>query len=248
MSTVDPHDELRDLVAVYALDAVEPGERAAIEAHLETCPRCRADLRTYQETAAALAYPGGTAPIEIWDRIVASLGEVPTAPPPLSIGVSGERRRARLPLLVGAALAAAAVAVIAVLGVVVGHQAKRIDHLDATAASQAMFQAAVVASMQPGSRNLPLVSEHGQNVGEVVVTGSGHGWLIANGLSSLPASRTYQLWAIVAGQARSVGLLGPEPVIAAFTASPVSSALALTDERAGGAAAPTGTPVASATM
>jgi anti-sigma factor RsiW len=57
--------EIHDLVAAYALDAVDDDERMAFERHLETCERCRNELASLRDTAASLAYAAG-----------------PTAPPP----------------------------------------------------------------------------------------------------------------------------------------------------------------------
>lgn len=48
------HEEYRDLLALSALDA-ECEERRALEAHVEVCADCRAELRELREAAAALA-------------------------------------------------------------------------------------------------------------------------------------------------------------------------------------------------
>ena len=50
-----PHDhEIEELLGAYALDAVNAEEATAVEVHLTTCPRCRAELDAYREMAAAL--------------------------------------------------------------------------------------------------------------------------------------------------------------------------------------------------
>jgi anti-sigma-K factor RskA len=54
-----PHD----LVAAYALGALDDDEREAFDAHLEDCERCREEAVALAETASALAYaPEGPAP------------------------------------------------------------------------------------------------------------------------------------------------------------------------------------------
>jgi len=72
------HDEIEGLLAAYALDAVDPDERATVESHIEGCPRCRSELDAYRELAAAI----GTSmalesaeppPDELWHRISAGL-------------------------------------------------------------------------------------------------------------------------------------------------------------------------------
>jgi anti-sigma-K factor RskA len=61
MEREGPHD----LVAAYALDALDDEERRAFDAHLETCERCQADAIALAEAAAALAYvPEEAAPPE----------------------------------------------------------------------------------------------------------------------------------------------------------------------------------------
>ena len=48
------HEESRDLLAAFALDAVESGEREEIEAHVAVCPRCRAELDSHRQVASGL--------------------------------------------------------------------------------------------------------------------------------------------------------------------------------------------------
>jgi len=67
------HRELQELLGAYALDAVDPDEAAAVEEHVASCPRCRAELAEHRETAAMLASVGAPAPEGVWDRIAAEL-------------------------------------------------------------------------------------------------------------------------------------------------------------------------------
>jgi anti-sigma factor RsiW len=86
MSTDLRHREIEELLAAYALDAVDAAEAAMVEAHLGGCPLCRAELDGYRETAAALGTTAAAAaadrtdapPPELWDRIAVSLAA--TAP------------------------------------------------------------------------------------------------------------------------------------------------------------------------
>jgi anti-sigma-K factor RskA len=56
-------DPPHDLVAAYALDALDEDERRDFDAHLETCERCQEQALAFAEAAAALAYaPEGPAP------------------------------------------------------------------------------------------------------------------------------------------------------------------------------------------
>ncbi len=49
------HEELEVLVSAHALDALDPADAAAVDAHLESCESCRAAFDEALETAAALA-------------------------------------------------------------------------------------------------------------------------------------------------------------------------------------------------
>lgn len=53
MSTND-HSRWSEELAAYALGALEPGEAAAFERHLEGCERCRGDLRWLQPAVQSL--------------------------------------------------------------------------------------------------------------------------------------------------------------------------------------------------
>ncbi len=70
------HDELIELLGVYALDAVSPDERRAIEAHLEICPACRAEVAEHIEVAAGLsALSVAPPPADLFERIRRSLDD-----------------------------------------------------------------------------------------------------------------------------------------------------------------------------
>ncbi len=63
------HEELEDLLGSYALDALEPDERAVVEAHLHHCPICSAEVDRHHEVTGLLTNPEGEAPAALWDRI-----------------------------------------------------------------------------------------------------------------------------------------------------------------------------------
>ena len=46
--------DLHDLTAGYALDALDPDERARYEEHLASCETCRAELQEFWQVAGAL--------------------------------------------------------------------------------------------------------------------------------------------------------------------------------------------------
>ncbi|MGA8247905.1 MAG: zf-HC2 domain-containing protein, partial [Nocardioides sp.] len=50
-----PISDIHALSGAYAVDALDDAERAQFEAHLATCPECRAEVRSFSETAALIA-------------------------------------------------------------------------------------------------------------------------------------------------------------------------------------------------
>ena len=54
--------DLHHLAAAYALDALEPDERAAFEAHYPSCEICSREVVEFRQTAAVLAAQTATPP------------------------------------------------------------------------------------------------------------------------------------------------------------------------------------------
>jgi anti-sigma factor RsiW len=121
------HRELRELLGVAALGALEPAEHDRLQAHLDGCPSCRAELAELTPLAARLAAVDPDA-----------LDETPTPPPGLGAAVlariaaeeqrSGPPRHRAIPLTRRRALrpvlAAAAVVGVAAAGATVGWLAR----------------------------------------------------------------------------------------------------------------------------
>jgi hypothetical protein len=64
-----PHDEL----AIHALDALDPDELPALEAHLARCAACRAELDTHRDTLSRLVVPDEEPPSSVWEGIAQQL-------------------------------------------------------------------------------------------------------------------------------------------------------------------------------
>jgi anti-sigma factor RsiW len=111
-NTVEGHemtnDDLHDLTASYALDALDEDERRAYEDHLRDCEECRAELGSMSDTVGALAYAteGPVPPAELRSRIV----EAARAEPPKVVALRPRRTK----LYAGIAIAAAACAALAI--------------------------------------------------------------------------------------------------------------------------------------
>jgi anti-sigma-K factor RskA len=252
------HDEASDLLGAYALDAVDGDELTALEEHLETCPRCRAELDSLRDVAAAMGNSVEPTPEGLWSQIALRLPErqEDEEPPPMPrleqearppfrapAGGSPGRRRTMVSTIGAIAVAAAAAAV--VLGIGLVRADNNVSHLqDASPTVSAALQA-------PGHQVVVLDSSTSKaEQAKVVVLPSGQGYLVSSTLPSLDKGRTYQLWAIEGNQPISLGLLGGAPSHAAFTmaGSTRPSHLSVTSEPAGGSVFPTGPIIATGTV
>lgn len=237
MRTQFGHHDLEELLGVYALDAVDEEEQLAVEWHLPTCARCRAEVQEHREVAALLAHTGAPAPEGLWARIVEALDEnhpdfsfppvmpFPTMAPPQAASTH-HRWRARG----NAVLLAAAAAVIVVLGVQVEQQDDRLDEMSSVLALDALEQAYQAAQSTPGANVVQLASFDGRIDAQAVITEEGTGYLRASSLPRLPQGRIYQLWGVAGDQRVSLGSLGRTPEVASFGVSDQFVGLAITEE------------------
>jgi anti-sigma factor RsiW len=258
------HDEISELLAAHALDAVDGDERTELEAHLAECPRCRAALDSLREVAAALGNSVEPLPEGLWSHIASQLPErQPEEEPPAmpALGAQapaaspfrsppGARRRKGGTLATVAAIAVAAAAVAVVLGIGLVRADNRASNLQAQVAQQSSTVTQALAT--PGRSLVDLYSAAGTNtrVAQFVVVPDGRGYLVSSSLPSLSSGQTYQLWGFVGSDAISLGLLGPSPRQATFTMAGTTrpSRLSITAEPAGGTVVPTSPVVASGTV
>jgi anti-sigma-K factor RskA len=224
--------DLHELVAPYALDALDAGERERFERHLAECERCGARLAEFQEAAGALAFAaeGPEPPASLRGRILEearkeSAGKVVAFP----------RKRWALP----AVATIAAVAAFAAVGL--GIWATSLSHsLDRERSAKARY-ARAVELIGEGAQVKALASGKG---GLVVAPGGGNAALVVCGLASAPAGKTYEAWVIEGKTPRPAGLFrggsGCAPPVLLDREVPTGAIVAVTLEREGGAQAPTG--------
>ncbi len=250
------HEEINELLASYALDAVVSDECSDIEEHLEECPRCRGELDAYRDVAAALGTSVAPLPEDLWLSIVSRLPgsdaeRTPTArlfPDAVTRPVgahmrrrpmSGRARFAVVGSIMGAAAAAAAILGLGLFGT--NHAAPPND------AAPAVQSAGVVAALEtPGHMVINLGNDSTRTLAQFVLA-DGRGYLVSSRLPALGPAATYQLWGVVNGQPISLGLLGQSPSGSVFTlaGSSKTSQLRITVEPSGGSVVPSGAVVAS---
>ncbi len=225
--TTKPHDEVQELLGVYALDALDGDELAEIELHLAECPRCRAEVEEYREAAAQLAFTGMEAPAGVWQKIQAALEE---APPEIALARVVPFRPSRWQSL-GARLVATAAVVISLiaLGVAVTRSGDSApSSVDAEIAS---------AALDPAARQVHLVSSEGRSADVILLPSEGKAFLAKHSLPKLAADETYQLWGQQNGTKVSLGVLGSDPGHMVLPLGSSYEALAITAEKKPGVVA-----------
>jgi anti-sigma-K factor RskA len=206
---------VHELVAAYALDALDESERREFEEHLATCEQCREELEGLHDAAAALAYvPEGPAPPPaLRERVLKRVHE-DHAP-----NVVPLRRRFALPAVAAVAVVAAAAAI--VLAVWASSLSSSLDSKNA----------ALGVLSDRGSKHMTLGSQS-----EVVIAPNGRA-VVVSGLGRAPDGKTYELWVIDRGKAKPAGLFSRgtngKPVLLVRKV-PKGAQVGLSLERAGG--------------
>jgi hypothetical protein len=241
--------ELDELLPLHALDALDGEERAQVERYVARDEDARAELDSLREAISLLPPRDLPAPGSLWTGIERALDASPperaapplrlAAPAPAPAPAAPRPRRGRR---VVAVLAAAAIVLAVVLGVVVVRQQDRIDELAAEMHRDPMEQQAMAALGSPDAHVISLDALHGGDGVHVVMLPDGVGYLMGQQLPKLGADSTYQLWAKVgsddAARMVSLGVLGREPGISSFRLATVPTMFEVTREPASGSGVP----------
>ena len=225
---------IHELTAGYALDALDPEERVAYEAHLAGCASCREELSAFLETTEALAVAtsGPVPDTELRDRILGAA----RAEPQVVVPLEPRRRRLAPALAVAAGLAA-------VVAIALGLWAARLSSdLDRTRSALERQRSAAAVLADPAAKKVSLSAGEGR----LLVDGTGRAVLVLGGLDAAPPGKTYETWIIAGGKPTPAGLfpggnrvdvVGVDGVVAP------GDVVAVTIERDGGATKPSSTPI-----
>ena len=228
MNDGSPHE----LSAAYALDALDGDELRAYESHLAGCDRCREDVASFRETAAALAYD--IQPLEPPEELERRILKAARAERPNVVPL---RQRWAIP---SAALGAvAAVAAIAV-GVWAIHLSNSLDN----ERTQNRSQNAIVAILS----DCTMTPATGASA-RVCIAPTRKAVLTVDNLEPAGPGKTYEAWVIAGKRVEPAGLFpgGAGRTYLRLTKSvPAVATVAVTREKAGGVTAPTGAILISA--
>ena len=228
-------NDIHSLIGPYALDALDADERTRFEEHLDHCADCRTELTGFLATSTRLGDSTPVAPpVELKRRLMAQVARTPQERPIVTALSGRSRLRRTLPRL---AVAAATVVALSGLGAfAVEH--RRNDDLHATQDTLIRVLTAADAKTSEGSL---------ATSGDVRMISSKSRGLAVILTSDLPNlhGKTYQLWTIHDGRARSEGLLGPASSMRLVKNTSHAETIAITIEPTGGSKSPTTPPIAT---
>jgi anti-sigma-K factor RskA len=196
-------DELNVLAGAYALNALDDEERAAFEAHLETCEECAEEVRGMQAAAFELSRTTEVAPPpQLRADILASINQIrPLAPITDNVIALRRARNSRSAWQVMAA-ACALIAIVAAGWGFSQHRSGRTSVAQNSAVEQVLQASDLKAN----------TTAFEQGSGTVVYSNSEHKFvLIGHGIPALTSDKTYQLWLLPPnGSAVSVSTFVPD--------------------------------------
>jgi anti-sigma factor RsiW len=222
MNDGSPHQ----LSAAYALDALDGDDRQAYEAHLAGCERCREDVASFRATAAALAADVDLPPLPetLEHRILdAARAERPNVVP--------LPRRWAIP---AAALTVASVAAAIVLGIWAARLSNSLDRQRTSNKSQD-----AILAILSDCKVTPATGASAR----VCVAPTRKAVLAVDNLEPAGPGKTYEAWVIAGKRVQPAGLFrgGAGRRYVRLTKSvPMRATVAVTREKTGGVAVPTG--------
>lgn len=233
-----PHEEIAELLAAYALDALSPDDAGRVAEHVAGCRACQAELRAYRAVAdrlplaAPLAQPPARVKQALMRRVAARQA------PRLAAAQPGARTRGWREWLVRLSPAWSAVSLVLVIALAASTFAlwRQLDALRPTPQVGALRQVQLTGTQAaPEATGLLVLSLDGE-----------YGTLVVDRLPALDRERQYQLWLLRDGQRESGGVfsVGADGYasLSVQSSQPLASysSFGITIEPAGGSPGPTG--------
>ena len=244
-------DEHRDLVALYAMDALDDLDRVRAERVVANSPEASGEFARYTDALAAMVdrTTAVEPPASAWEAISArvragstmtaasasaSIAPAAATDDPASTMVVAGATPAGATVLAprrswlanGRILAVAAALVVVVLSAVTVRSLTR-----SSASDRSRMEAA-----------LALPTTHTGVLGggaTVALQADGTGWIDVAPLPDPGPGNVYQLWSLDSGSPVSLGVVKPSHGVARFSAPAASHTLAVSTEKAPGATSPT---------
>jgi anti-sigma-K factor RskA len=232
------HTDFQENLAAYALGALEAGEVAALELHLQTCESCRLELADYQQVGAGL------------------LTAMPPRPPRAAVRrnlqkrLAGQRTQSRPQfnwsfgqLAFGGLLAA-----LVALNILMVFQISGMRREQAELLNQRNSEQTAIAMLAYPTTKTIAFDQNGVSGSVLVDKQRNLVAIFAWNLALAPSGKTYQMWLVDPnGDRTSGGFLTPEadyPFVMTVVRSPKPlsdfTGFGITVEPAGGSVKPTG--------
>lgn len=257
--------DMHALTGAYVVDALDEGERARFEAHLEHCADCRAEVAELSETTAMLAADEVAPPPSLRDSVLSAIDtvrplppltsqlpatppeEAATAPVPAPVPINTRRsdaagRRARRRFLGGPTLlvAASLVLLAMVTGLLVTQPWSADEVAPAPTATERVLDADDATRVQKTFRD-------GSSATVVVSRSEGRAVILTEQMAGAPDGKVYELWLqSPEGDMLPAGLMPDDPDSTVLLDGDASQATAvgITVEPDGGSEEPTTPPIA----
>lgn len=210
------HDDLKGLVPLFALDALDGNDEAEMVSHLKVCRECSELLAEHRETAGMLGLAAGSlqAPPALKERIMRQAAQSPQFQADAPIPIQRARSNRRSWQWVGVA---AALVFVLVAGSVVAN--RLIGQNDQVAQQQlviAQQRQALNIISSPASVVLTMsATDHAPGVnGKVFISDSENAAAVVVSGFDDPGPEVYTLWLIADGSRRPVTDFVPEDGLA----------------------------------
>ncbi len=253
------HEQFAEDLALYALDALDGSQKAAVEQHVETCAACRRELECLRGDMAllALSASGPHPPQRSRDRLMSAIvAERPATAPERAMASSGGWF-GRLGWM--------AAGLVVIAGALLMNDAKEKNAaLQREVASLQTKTAAQDAELErvrsefdaftgPAAQSVTMVVAPNRPVPQgkaIYVQSSGKLLFVASNLPALPDDKAYELWVLpITGNPLPAGVFRPDNKGGGVVVNPPLSAgvaakgFAITVEPKQGSAAPTTKPM-----
>ena len=236
---LDEHIPYREQLAAYALGALDADDVSALEAHLQTCDSCRAELAEYRPISDGLlaALPPRPPSAELRKRLQSRL-----------TSAQGRKQQPRFTWSFGRLALGGALILLLAMNVFSFLQMRSIQNQQASLQKQLKTnQFALSMLAYPSTQAIPIYAD---NLSGSVLVDRGRNTvaLVMWHLPELPNDQTYQAWLIEPnGQRVSAGTFLPQENTS-YTTQPIYTKQNLSDfvgvgvtiEPAGGSEQPTG--------
>lgn len=246
------NEHVDELIDLYALGALEPGEQAAVDEHLDECVRCRIKLEEAKRLVLLMAWTPDQhdPPPGLQQKVLRRVEQLQRleGPGPQKWWQNIDLRRWFAMPRPALGLALASLVIALGLGGRTVQLQQQLSQLQAQVAEQ---QPVAELLSEPGTRLVALTAQDDPNEvqGYLLLKPDARTAFVSTAaLAPLPADKTYQLW-LISDQPESVGIFGTDQQgvgrVAVEADRPLGEyeLIGITVEPAGGSDQPTTTPI-----